>query len=238
MKQALINKYIKGLSTHKEEMLLKSLLQQIPFEKLSSMEKDVLAMLCFDFSYDDDEDIFSEDYSAEYNRIIQKRNNIHTIIEELPQTTNETKEKPKIISLVWKISAVAAVVALLFTLALPLMKQGDKTVAETKPKMENKVTREKATDEDTKNMSKDSVDNKVQSTKKFVRQPICRPLMAKIEVPKVEEKDSTPVNVSNTPTVNNQVAADKLDDTSKQRRKRVDDIVNHYMASVDYNDPF
>ena len=238
MKQALINKYIEGLSTHKEEMLLKSLLQQIPFEKLSSMEQDILAMLCFDFSCDDDEDIFSEDYSAEYNRIIQKRNNIHTIVEELPQTTNETKEKPKIISMVWKISAIAAVVALLFTLALPLMKQGDKTVAETKPKMENKETRENATDEDTKNMSKDSIDNKVQSTKKFVRQPIYRPLMAKIKTTKVEEKDSTPVNVSNTPTVNNQVVADKLDDTSKQRRKRVDDIVNHYMASVDYNDPF
>ncbi|BCS85327.1 MULTISPECIES: hypothetical protein [Prevotella] len=238
MKQTLINKYFEGISTQDEEKQLKSLLQQIPFEKLSSQEKDLLAMLCIDFSCDDDEDIFSEDHSAEYNHIIQKQNDIQTIVEELPQTTKDTKEKPKIISLVWKISAVAAVVALIFTLSLPLMKQGDKTVAETKPKIENKETKEKATEEDTKNMSKDSVDNKVPSTKKFVRQPIYRPLMAKIKATKVEEKDSTPINVSNIPTVNNQVAADKLDDTSKQRRKRVDDIVNHYMASVDYNDPF
>ena len=42
MKQALINKYIEGLSTHKEEMLLKSLLQQIPFEKLSSFTESSL----------------------------------------------------------------------------------------------------------------------------------------------------------------------------------------------------
>lgn len=87
-------------------------------------------------------------------------------------------------------------------------------------------------------MSKDSADSKVHSPKKCIRQPIYRPLMAKIKATKVEEKDSTPINVSNISTINNQVAENKLDDTSKQRRKRVDDIVNHYMASVDYNDPF
>lgn len=132
MKQTLIDKYLAGETTVKEEDELKRLLQDTPSEQLTSTDKAVLSLLGQDHNTEE-EDIFSVNYTDEFDRIMSAKQ------KQTPRTADESVEdvhttvelKPKI--LLWKrVAGIAASIAIIFGSAIiwnTLSEDKDNTLA-------------------------------------------------------------------------------------------------------------
>lgn len=74
MKQALITKYLEGETSGVEERELKRLLLDTPKAERNAEEQAILSLLtAIDVAFDDDEDIFETDHTAEFDRIVGHR---------------------------------------------------------------------------------------------------------------------------------------------------------------------
>ena len=71
MKQTLIDKYLKGESSTSEERKLLDLLLAVPQDQLSQDELSILQLLAYSEQEEDEEDIFSVDHSAEYDKVVK-----------------------------------------------------------------------------------------------------------------------------------------------------------------------
>lgn len=74
-KNALLSKYMAGETSVDEESELRRLLTAIPHNELTDKEKAVLRLLSY-ARQEDDEDIFSVDYTAEYDEAVRPRHRI------------------------------------------------------------------------------------------------------------------------------------------------------------------
>lgn len=79
MKQTLINKYLAGETTVMEERELKRLLLDIPLTQLTKTERSILDLLSYTDDEEVEEDIFTVDYSEEYDKVVQSKRQSHSI---------------------------------------------------------------------------------------------------------------------------------------------------------------
>lgn len=93
MKTALIDKYLEGLTSPEEERTLARLLEAIPKAERTETEEALLLMLTA-IPRTDEEDLFTADYTEEYDRIVRQR-------------------KRRVL---WRYTGIAAAVALLLTM--------------------------------------------------------------------------------------------------------------------------
>ena len=150
MKQTLIDKYLAGETTVKEEDELKRLLQETPSEQLSSTEKAVLSLLGQDPNTEE-EDIFSVDHSDEFDRIMAAKHK-ETVITAEEETKDEVvtvELKPKIA--LWKtMTSIAASIAIIlgtFTIWNNGSEEEHKTIAKvTIPTKVNNSNQDKQED--------------------------------------------------------------------------------------------
>ena len=256
MKQILIDKFLDGLTSQDEEKQLKNLLQAIPFEQLNEQEKEILSLLSFG-EIEEDEDIFAEDLSAEYERILAEQSSIFETSESLAENSVEVREKPKIRSMVWKFTAIAAAILLLFSLSLIWDKQDDSPIAQQQVSSE-KVQKVTARDEmhnsreneqnifvkEEQKETTEKSDSVIAPVNKSI--PKAKPVHSvpsynhpvdRMLVAENQQETSTSEN-SNQDAIAKADSKVQLDEQSLQRRKRVEALVDQYLAVVEYNDPF
>ena len=174
MKQTLIDKYLAGETTVKEEDELKRLLQDTPSEQLTSTDKAVLSLLGQDTDTEE-EDIFSVNYTDEFDRIMSAKHKqtIETAGESVEEVSTTVELKPKIF--LWRrVASIAASIAVIVGGAIvwnTLSEDKDNTLARvetpatistTKPSVKETVRMEEPHEEE--NTTPDELHGTTQAT--------------------------------------------------------------------------